>query len=320
VWEQGALRVAFDLNSCLGRFEPHEMDRSYAMPPIVIGCDLARAWLDIHALPGGEPSRIGNTRAVIAGWIPGIDPAALVVFEATSGGDGPLIEALAARGIAFARVNPRQAREFARATGILAKTDRVDARVMAEMGSRLPLAATTPPEPDRVRLADLLYDGEVLSLLERTEKLYTRVDLVGTLDELVDALREDYGRPLPAADLILANSYDPLMEDVTDVKDVGVGIVNGVECVHLAFRKEVIDFEIWIAQGDAPYPCRYTVTSKDIPHSPQFTVQVANWMAGDAVVADGFGFEVPAGATMVDLEELREGLSDLPGNFTGDAQ
>jgi hypothetical protein len=92
VWEQGALRVAFDLNSCLGRFEPHEMDRSYAMPPIVIGCDLARAWLDIHALPGGEPSRIGNTRAVIAGWIPGIDPAALVVFEATSGGDGPLID------------------------------------------------------------------------------------------------------------------------------------------------------------------------------------------------------------------------------------
>jgi transposase len=123
------------------------MDRSFTMPPIVIGCDLSRAWLDIHALPGGARSRIENTPSGIAGWVAGIDPAALVVFEATSGCDGPLIAALAGRGIAFARVNPRQAREFARATGILAKTDRVDARVLAEMGSRLPLEATTPPDP-----------------------------------------------------------------------------------------------------------------------------------------------------------------------------
>jgi transposase len=124
------------------------------MPPIVIGCDLSRAWLDIHALSGSTRSRIENTPSGIAGWIAEIDPGALVVFEATSGCDGPLIAALAARGIAFARVNPRKAREFTRATGILAKTDRVDAHVLAEMGSRLPLAATTPPDPDKVRLAD----------------------------------------------------------------------------------------------------------------------------------------------------------------------
>jgi len=167
---------------------------------------------------------------------------------------------------------------------------------------------------------EMLYDGEVLTILERRENLYTQIARVGTVDELVDALREEYGRPLPAADLILTNSYGPLMEDVTDVKDLGIGIVNGVECAHLAFRKEVIDFEIWIAQGDSPYPCRYTVTSKDIPHSPQFTVQIRNWMAGDAVVANGFAFDAPANATKVELEALREGLSDLPSNFTGDVQ
>ena len=107
------------------------------MPPIVIGCDLSRAWLDIHALPGGTRSRIENTPSGIADWIADIDPAALVVFEATSGCDGPLIAALADRGIAFARVNPRQAREFARATGILAKTDRVSATLCSvRAGSR----------------------------------------------------------------------------------------------------------------------------------------------------------------------------------------
>ena len=108
------------------------------MPPIVFGCDLSRTWLDIHALPEDARSRIENTPSAVVAWAADLDPACLVVFEATSGCDGPLIDALSGRGIAFARVNPRQAREFARATGILAKTDRVDARVLAEMGRRRP--------------------------------------------------------------------------------------------------------------------------------------------------------------------------------------
>ncbi len=52
------------------------------------------------------------------------------------------MEVLAARHISYSRVNPRQAREFARALGVLAKTDRIDARVLAQMGQRLPLPVT----------------------------------------------------------------------------------------------------------------------------------------------------------------------------------
>jgi len=126
------------------------------MPRIVIGCDLSRAWLDVHCLPGGRTSRIENTSAGIAARAAEIDRTSLVVFEATSGCDGPLIAALAGRGIPFARVTPRQAREFARALGVRARTDRVDARVLAEMGLRLPLEVTTPPDPERTRLADFV--------------------------------------------------------------------------------------------------------------------------------------------------------------------
>jgi transposase len=67
-----------------------------------------------------------------------------------------LIAELARRGIAFSRVNPRQAREFARATGVLAKTDRVDDRVLAETGTRLALPVTIPVSPARARRADFL--------------------------------------------------------------------------------------------------------------------------------------------------------------------
>jgi transposase len=63
--------------------------------------------------------------------------------------DRPLRSALEAAGAAYARVNPAQARAFARATGRLAKTDQVDARLLAEMGRRLDLAPAVPASPER---------------------------------------------------------------------------------------------------------------------------------------------------------------------------
>mgnify|MGYP001820027469 CR=1 FL=1 len=85
---------------------------------------------------------------------------------------------------------------------------------------------------------EMLYDGKTLTLLGKGTNLYTQIALAGTLEQLVDELREKYKRPMPAADLILANSYEPLMEDVTDIKDLGSGVINGVECDYLAFRKK----------------------------------------------------------------------------------
>lgn len=163
---------------------------------------------------------------------------------------------------------------------------------------------------------EMLYDGKTLTLLGKTTNLYTQIDLAGTLDTLVDELREKYKRPLPAADLILVNSYDPLMEDVTDIKDLGSGVINGVECDYLAFRKKSLDFQIWIAQGNRPYPCRYTITSKDIPLSPQYTIEIRNWKTGDAVASDAFQFNNATNAKKVDMKDLK-GMSILPSHFKG---
>lgn len=88
----------------------------------------------------------------------------------TGGCERPLVEALAKAGVACARVNPRQAREFARATGRLAKTDKVDARILAEMGRALALRPTPPPDPDRDRLADLVARRDDLATTIRAEK------------------------------------------------------------------------------------------------------------------------------------------------------
>ena len=140
------------------------------MPRTVIGCDLSRAVIDLHTLPDATSAQLPNEPEAIAAWASSLASGILVVFEATSGCDGPIIAALTERGIAVSRTNPRQAREFARATGVLAKTDRVDARVLAQMGSVLDLPITRPSSPARIRLSDFLRRRRQLVDIRKAEK------------------------------------------------------------------------------------------------------------------------------------------------------
>ncbi|MFG1477928.1 transposase [Xanthobacter sp. V4C-4] len=139
-------------------------------PQPVVGCD-RRAVRDLCALPSGRTQRIPNTSDAIAASAAAIEADALVVFEATSGCDGDLIAALAERGQPFCRVNPRQAREFARATGVLAKTDRLDARALAQMGRTLSLPVTVPVSAARVQLSVFLRRRRPWVEMRKAEKL-----------------------------------------------------------------------------------------------------------------------------------------------------
>lgn len=116
--------------------------------PGIIGIDVSKNTLDIFDGSIGTSVRIANDTAAIAARLAGWTDA-LVVFEATGRYDGMLRRALQAAGIRFARVNPARARSFAAALGLLAKTDAIDARMLAAMGQTLELAAE--PGRDEVR-------------------------------------------------------------------------------------------------------------------------------------------------------------------------
>ena len=101
-------------------------------PEVFAGIDVSKARLDV-AVEGAPPFAVGNTPEGVADLVArlrAVGPA-LVVLEATGGLELPAVAALAAAGLAVAAINPRQARDFARATGRLAKTDAIDAAVLA---------------------------------------------------------------------------------------------------------------------------------------------------------------------------------------------
>ena len=111
-----------------------------------IGIDISKDHLDVHRLPGDERRRFDNSKAghkALILWIG--DTPARVVYEPTGRYHRTLERALAAAGMPIAKVNPRQARRFAEATGNLAKTDALDAAMLTRMGAVLSLEARSVP-------------------------------------------------------------------------------------------------------------------------------------------------------------------------------
>ena len=183
--------------------------------------------------------------------------------------------------------------------------------------------AVTVNRPDKLRATrtggfadvEFVFDGKTATMLGRNANAYAQAAAPGTIDGLVDTLRTKYHRPLPGADLLMSNIHDQLMSEITSAKDLGSGVINGVECDHLAFRTKDVDWQIWIAQGDRPYPCRYVITSTQVSRAPGYSIDLRNWKMGDAVPPASFAFNAPAGARKINPGELQD-FDDLPKIFT----
>ena len=108
-----------------------------------IGVDVSKDHLDAHRLADGATRRFANTKGghkALIKWV-AETPLYRVVFEPTGLYHRAVERALGIAGVPFVKVNPRQARRFAEATGKLAKTDRLDAAILARMGALLELEA-----------------------------------------------------------------------------------------------------------------------------------------------------------------------------------
>jgi len=132
---------------------------------IAVGVDVSKAHLDVfhsgaqlHRQFDHSPSGIAELLA----WINESGPVGRVVIEASGGYEMPLWHALCAANIPAARVNPKRVRDFARAVGVLAKTDRIDAKMLALFGSTLAV------EPDRPKAKAL---QEMEAWLTRRQQL-----------------------------------------------------------------------------------------------------------------------------------------------------
>jgi len=162
-----------------------------------LGIDVSKDTFDVHGLPAGSPSRFDNTaegRAQLLSFLPNAGTS-LSVVEATGGYERGLVADAVTAGHHIAVVNPRQVRDFAKALGLLAKTDRIDASVIARF------AETTRPEP--------------VGYNERQEQLR---ELIVRRRQLIDHRTAEKNRCETARSSLVRNSVRKLIETIN--KDI----------------------------------------------------------------------------------------------------
>jgi hypothetical protein len=173
--------------------------------------------------------------------------------------------------------------------------------------------------PDKLRAhrvggyanVEMVFDGTTVSVLGKDRNVYTQFDASGSLDDLIEVLRVGRGVALPGADLLLTNAYEALSAGVLEAKHIGRGVIDGVECEHLAFRNFDTDWQLWVEVGEQPIPRKLVITSKTLNSAPQYTLRIKRWKAGVDPALDAFTFTAPAGARKIEPDALDE-LDELP--------
>jgi transposase len=134
------------------------MEQYSAVGPVFVGIDVAKDRLDVHLLPSGEAFAVPRDHAGLEALAARLAQAvpALVVLEATGGFESTVAAALSGAKLPLAVVNPRQIRDFARAIGRLAKTDALDAQVIALFAERIRPEPRPLADAEAQRLAELV--------------------------------------------------------------------------------------------------------------------------------------------------------------------
>jgi transposase len=166
---------------------------------VYVGIDVSKAWLDVVVEPQERTWRVDNTGtgiAILVKRLGKLNPT-LIVVEATGGYEARLVEALCSANLPVARVNPGRVRKFAQGMNWLAKTDRIDARLLARFGEKANPRLTQLPSEQEKRLAALVKRRkQVLDMLVAEHNRLENVDpdvlayIQGSLTMLQSQLNE----------------------------------------------------------------------------------------------------------------------------------
>lgn len=201
--------------------------------PVFVGIDVALKQLDVAMLPSGEAFQENNSNKGVQRLASRLKKlnTTLVVIEATGGYQRDIAVALAVEEVPVAIVNPRQARDFARATGVLAKNDRLDAAVLARFARDLRPDPTTPPTAEEQQLQDLLARRRQLITMRTSEKNRAKRSRDRLLTNSFRAVQRELNRQVKTIDQQIAKLIQACVawrERLTLLQSVpGVGPVVG---------------------------------------------------------------------------------------------
>jgi len=235
----------------------------------------------------------------------------------------------------------RASAALARMADFLAAAQRFTVNVSAgydavqKSGQKIEFGETrklTVSRPDRLRMEGersdgtkvlVVFDGKQISLVDETANVYATAPQPGGLDDSIVHFVRDLGMRLPLAMLLLSRLPAEMHDRVQSADYVERTSVQGSVAHHLAARTPMVDFQVWVADGEAPLPLRIVITYKKAKGEPQFWAQFSDWNLAPPLEESTFQAKPPDGAQKIafaaQLPRVPPGARK-PSARTGDKQ
>ncbi|MEN8686717.1 MAG: DUF2092 domain-containing protein [Desulfuromonadales bacterium] len=152
----------------------------------------------------------------------------------------------------------------------------------------------------------LWYQGEELSIADLSKNLHTQVKAPPSVDETLDMLEDLVREPQPLADLLYSD-LSHLQDHAIEADIVGDSLLDGLSCVHLAFRGETIDWQIWVELSATPFIRKVALSYREAPGNPQYVALINDWTTPEQFSDEIFQFKVPQGSQWIKVLTSRTG-------------
>jgi hypothetical protein len=114
-------------------------------------------------------------------------------------------------------------------------------------------------------------------LLDKENNSYVAEKGPDTIDAMLDELAKKYGRIPPLSDFVKANPYQGMIDGVQEARYVGLSQIGEHKSHHLAFRQRLLDWQLWVEDGDRPLPRKIVITYKRQYAEPQYMAVLHHW-------------------------------------------
>ena len=196
---------------------------------------------------------------------------------------------------------------------------------VTESGQKLQFSRTVSMEvkrPNRLHMEmasphsqrGFWYDGRALTILDRQRNLFGQAAMPGTLDAALDDARDQFGIDLPLIDLAVSDPYKNATAKVLKGTYYGLSPVLGVNCHHLAFTQQNVDWQVWIQDGPQPLFRKFVIAQKNEEGVPEFTALITHWDLTERIADSDFVFDPPRGASKIEMR------ADHPEGGEGDRE
>jgi hypothetical protein len=145
----------------------------------------------------------------------------------------------------------------------------------------------------------LLFDGKNITVYDARDQVFAQAPQPKGLDDAIDYLLKSLQLRLPLAPMLMSNFAQELQRSVLEVDFVESTDFLGPPTDHIAARTKNVDFQVWIADGDQPWPLRIVISYRLLDGSPQFSADLSEWNAAPDFAGTEFVFDGAKNATRI---------------------